>query len=174
MDDVTSPYRLRNYAPSDEATIHLLNNAQIPHVTLFAPGELGRLADQAFRFRVAELHSGEPVGFVLALDQTASYSSLNFQWFKARYPQFVYVDRIVVSDPAQGAGVGRLLYSDLVAAAQEASPILTCEVNIHPPNRRSLDFHERSGFMRVGEQETEGGKKTVALMTKALRSVVIG
>jgi predicted GNAT superfamily acetyltransferase len=42
--------------------------------------------------------------FLLALDQDADYDSPNFRWFSARYPRFVYVDRIVVASAARGRG----------------------------------------------------------------------
>jgi hypothetical protein len=38
----------------------------------------------------------------LAFDQHARYDSPNFLWFGARYPRFVYVDRIVVAASARG------------------------------------------------------------------------
>lgn len=41
---------------------------------------------------------------MLAMDQDADYASPNFQRFRARYPRFVYVDRIVVAQSARGRG----------------------------------------------------------------------
>lgn len=49
-----------------------------------------------------------------------------------------------------------------------SAPVLACEVNLDPPNPRSLEFHRRFGFEQVGMQKTEGGKKTVSLMTKPI------
>ena len=48
------------------------------------------------------------------------------------------------------------------------APVLTCEVNLRPPNEGSIAYHERHGFKRVGTQETEGGSKEVAMMEKRL------
>ncbi len=45
---------------------------------------------------------------------------------------------------------------------------MTCEVNLRPPNAGSLTYHEIHGFVRVATQETEGGRKEVALMEKRL------
>lgn len=45
---------------------------------------------------------------------------------------------------------------------------VTCEVNIRPPNPESLAFHDRQGFVEVGTQETEDGRKTVSLRAKSL------
>lgn len=162
------PYCLRDLVPSDLEAITRMNAAEIPNVSPFAPGELQRLAAQAVYFRVAEAPNGGAVAFLLALDETAVYESLNFKWFKARYPQFTYVDRIVVAASAQSKGLGRLLYSDLRAAVTGRSPWLSCEVNLRPANPKSLLFHQRLGFREVGTQDTEGGKKTVALLAMEL------
>jgi uncharacterized protein len=160
-------FRLRGFLPPDTPAIHRINDEGIPHVTPFAPGELRRLAEQATYFQVAESASEELEGFLLALDETADYASLNFQWFKARYPRFTYVDRIVVRAAAQGKGIGRQLYASLAeSAAARGSPLLACEVNLRPPNPRSLRFHAELRFREVGTQDTEGGKKTVSLMIR--------
>jgi len=45
---------------------------------------------------------------------------------------------------------------------------MTCEVNIRPPNESSMRYHEIHGFRQVASQETEGGKKMVAMMEKVL------
>ncbi len=161
-------FRLRDWNPGDLISIAHINEAEIPHVSLVTAEELRKLADQAFYFRVAESKTGEIAGFVLALNETASYASLNFQWFKARYPRFTYIDRIVVAALYQGLGVGRLFYEDLESIAKAVSPLLTCEVNLRPPNDASLRFHQKFGFRQAGVQDTEGGKKTVALLIKDL------
>jgi len=79
MQPGAGSYRIRDFAPGDSSSIHRINDAEIPNVTPFAEGELQRLADQAVYFGVAESGSGAVVGFLLALDETAAYSSLNFQ-----------------------------------------------------------------------------------------------
>jgi predicted GNAT superfamily acetyltransferase len=48
--------------------------------------------------------------------------------------------------------------------------MLACEVNERPPNPVSMRFHETLGFSSVGRQTTEGGAKTVVMMTKPLSS----
>ena len=158
---------LRNWVPTDAEVVTQINNSEIPSVTVISSSELIELARQAFHFRVAE-QAGKIAGFVLALDEKAVYASLNFQWFRERYPKFSYVDRIVVFSPYQNRGLGRLLYEDLQKVAELRSPILSCEVNIRPPNPGSLNFHHQFSFREVGVQETEGGTKTVSLMIKEL------
>ena len=46
--------------------------------------------------------------------------------------------------------------------------MLTCEVNVAPPNPVSHAFHAAMGFVEVGRQGTEGGAKTVALLARSL------
>jgi predicted GNAT superfamily acetyltransferase len=41
---------------------------------------------------------------------------------------------------------------------------VTCEVNLEPPNPRSLAFHDRLGFVQVGELVTKNDTITVALL----------
>jgi hypothetical protein len=43
---------------------------------------------------------------------------------------------------------------------------MTCEYNLQPQNEISRKFHQRYGFIEVGTQETENGKKTVSLQIK--------
>jgi uncharacterized protein len=150
--------RLRDFTSGDSDTICRINDSEIPNVPSCTPRDLQQLAEQSVYFRIAETDSGEVAGFLLALDES--------QWFKSRYPRFIYIDRVVVSAPFQSQGIGRLLYADVAALAAKRSPLLACEVNLRPANPRSLRFHEGLGFRQVGMQNTENGKKTVALMIK--------
>ena len=74
-------------------TLLELNNAHARELSWLQPEQLEDLIGQAFLAR----RIGTVDAFVLALDQDANYSSPNFQWFRARYSRFVYVDRIVVA-----------------------------------------------------------------------------
>ena len=49
-----------------------------------------------------------------------------------------------------------------------STPWLLCEVNVRPLNAGSLRFHHRIGFTEVGQQDTDGGRKTVSLLAKPL------
>src|SRR5262245_23722099 len=97
------------------------------------------------------------------------FDSLNYRWFLARYPTFVYIDRVVVGPDFQRRGIGRLLYDDLESVARRRAPLLSCEVNLRPLNPGSMAFHEAFGFEEVGQQDTEGGEKRVRLMVKSLQ-----
>jgi uncharacterized protein len=107
--------------------------------------------------------------FLIALDQSSSHDGVNFSWFRARYPRFVYVDRIVVAEVARGQGHARRLYEELITKAREAAhTLLCCEVNVEPPNETSLAFHAAFGFSEVGRATLVGKGKTVAYLIKTL------
>jgi uncharacterized protein len=94
---------------------------------------------------------GVPFGFLIVLDQDASYSSPNFLWFRERLKRFAYIDRVVIEASARGVGHARHLYDAAFAVAREQRhTALCCEVNQSPPNQASDRFHARLGFKPVG------------------------
>ncbi|MBS1270291.1 MAG: hypothetical protein MAG794_01246 [Gammaproteobacteria bacterium] len=159
------PYRIQDIELQPISIIHDMNEQALPHVNSVTTNYFRAQVDNDSYFR-AVYTGGEPVAFLLAMSETADYDSLNFLWFRRHYPRFVYIDRIVVSPSHRRAGVGALLYEDLQKWAHGRTPRLACEVNVKPSNEPSLRFHENLGFVPVGSQETDGGRKTVLLMTK--------
>lgn len=147
--------------------IHEMNEGSVPHVnsvtTTYFRGQVGGKG----YFRCV-YSGGDVAAFLLAMDEGADYDSMNFLWFKARYPRFVYIDRVVVGEGHRRARLGESLYADLVQWSCIRTPMLACEVNLRPSNLPSLRFHEKQGFMPVGTQETDGGRKTVSLMVRKL------
>jgi predicted GNAT superfamily acetyltransferase len=75
---------------------------------------------------------------------------------------------VAVSKDARRQRVASRLYTDFSSTLRGAVDVMTCEVNIRPANDASMHFHLRLGFAQVASQETEGGKKEVALMEKKL------
>ena len=161
---------LRDVAKADLETVHTLNERALPHVNRVSVEWLRQLTRNAPYFRLATREE-TVLGFLLGMTHETDYDSMNFQWFRERYPKFAYIDRIVVAEEARGRGVGQLLYEDICTFGRSFAPVLACEVNIRPPNESSLRFHERFGFEPVGQQDTEGGTKTVRLMTLPLATV---
>ena len=54
---------------------------------------------------------GKPAAFLIALREgLSSYDSENYRWFFKNYPQFLYIDRIVIDKPYRSLGLGRKLY----------------------------------------------------------------
>ena len=159
---------IRNARPDELSQLLALNQANLPHVGSISMRQMQHLHNQATYFRVAELN-GQATGFLIAFEPQADYSSLNFLWFKKRYPDFLYIDRIVIAAEDRRKGMAFALYRDLEDfAIRRQIPLMTCEYNLRPPNDISRRFHQIYGFKEVGTQETENGKKTVSLQVKAV------
>lgn len=156
---------LRPAKATDYTDVLRLNENAVPNVNSISENTLRHLHEQSYLFYVAQDSAGL-AGFLLALSETASYDSPNFRYFKNRYPQFAYVDRIVVSENHRRLGVGQKLYSTLFEEAYVSKPLITCEVNLVPENSVSMIFHEKLGFREVGQQETEQGDKRVSLLAR--------
>lgn len=152
---------------SDLEDILALNEASVPHVNSLTIQEMQWFADHAAYFRVVR-HQGRLAGFLIGLGPGLDYDSPNYRYFCSKHEVFGYVDRVAVAPDAQRLGVASRLYEDYASTLRGFAPVLTCEVNIRPPNEGSLVYHERHGFRRVATQETEGGSKEVALMEKRL------
>lgn len=105
------------------------------------------------------LATPDATAMLIALDQSAVYDSPNFQWFRARYARFVYVDRVIVAASVRGRGTARQLYVALFAAADASLHTrVVCEVNVDPPNPASDAFHASFGFAEVGRATLANGK----------------
>ncbi len=141
-----------------------LNNAHAVELSWLEAERFRHLVVEAFMAR----RIGEAEAFLLAFDQDAAYDSANFLWFRARYPRFVYVDRVVVAARARGRGHARRLYRDLFDHARRAGhDRVVCEVNAIPPNPASRAFHAALGFVEVGSAVIGGGK-TVSYLLREL------
>jgi len=156
----------RGIEPADLSALLAMNNAAVPDVNMLDEAGLARLVDLSAVAAVV-LADGQPQGIMVAMRQGQPYDSLNYRWFTERYEDFLYVDRVIVAAGRRGAGLGRLLYTEVFDHATTRGILrVTCEVNLEPPNPRSLRFHTRLGFAQVGEQYTENGTKRVALLAR--------
>ena len=156
---------IRDVKEQDLEAVLALNEAAVPHVNSIPMAQLETFRQEAAYFRVA-LVDGAVAACLVGLTPDADYGSLNFQWFKARYDDFAYVDRIAVAEYARRLGLGSALYADFEGRFTGRVPRLACEVNLEPPNEVSMAFHRRHGFVQVGTQPADG--KIVALLVKEL------
>jgi predicted GNAT superfamily acetyltransferase len=128
-------------------TLLALNNAHARELSWLEPERLEHLVEQAFLAR--------RIG--------------NLDAFCARYPRFVYVDRIVVASSGRGRGCARRLYRDLFEHAVRAGhERVVCEVNTSPPNPASDAFHAALGFAEVGTASVYDGSRTVRYLSHPL------
>ena len=158
---------ISDIASGDLPEVLALNEASVPHVSSVSDAEMQWLRKHAHYFRVARI-DGQLAGFLIGLRPGLAYTSPNYRWFSEHYDDFGYVDRVAVTRIARRRLVASRLYSDFSSTLQGAVDVMTCEVNLRPANDASMQFHLRQGFAQVASQETEGGKKEVALMEKKL------
>jgi uncharacterized protein len=151
----------------EAAAVLALNNAAVPNVNALTLPELEQIVALAAYYRVAVDAEGV-AGFVICLPSGTDYWSDNYRWFTARYPSFLYLDRVVVAERMRGQGVGAMLYDDMHAFAAQRWPRVTLEVNLRPANPGSVRFHERIGYERVGEREYDAGEHAVAMYARAV------
>lgn len=107
----------------------------------------------------------EAAGFLLGLREGLGfYDSENYIWFSRNYPEFLYIDRVVIDEPFRGIGLGRLFYQAVFNRAKETGVgHVTAEIDTIPYNEASLSFHQVMGFKEVGEQFIRGGSIKVSL-----------
>ena len=151
----------------DLPAILALNESEVPHVGCIDIDRLRWFATHADYFRVAWEYD-RLAGFLIGLRPGSSYTSPNYRWFCNRYADFAYVDRIVIAPHARRLGLAARLYRDFAAAMPASVRRLSCEVNIRPPNERSMRFHINFGFTEVGTLNSDDDSKQVALLMKSL------
>ena len=162
-------YSLRDVEAADLPAVLRLNRVAVPAVNDIGHEQMQWFAEHAAYFRVASSRHGI-LAFLIGLRPGTEYASPNYRWFCDRYEDFGYIDRVAVSVNARRLGLATTLYRDFEASLPNRVPVLTCEVNIRPPNDSSMHFHERNGFVRVATQVIDDGDKEVALRAKALHT----
>ena len=159
---------IRSAEPVDFVSILELNADSVHFLSPLDIRSLAHLHVQAAYHKVIEV-DGRVAAFLLAFREGADYDSPNYAWFSERYESFLYIDRAVVHKDQRRKGYAAALYDDIIGfAAETGVDIITCEVDIQPPNQGSLLFHETYGFKEVGTQWLNSGKKQVSLREKRL------
>ena len=132
-----------------------LNNAAGPAILPLDANRLRQLFESAEYFRVAE-RDGAIAGFLIGFGAHARHDSSNFAWFRERYPDFFYIDRVAVASRRRGGGVGRALYADVQSYAELRYPQLACEVFMEHDSDPARVFHGSFGFHEVGQHVMPG------------------
>ena len=158
---------IRETVAADLPAALALNNGSIPALNELDAPEIERLLGMAALALTAEV-DGQFAGFCITFPPDVEYASLNYDWFSRNYDDFVYLDRIAVDPAFRRYGIGRAFYSNVVERFTGVFPLLLCEVNLRPRNEASLSFHHSIGFREVGQQDTDGGNKTVSLLALTL------
>ena len=151
-----------------DSVLALNNNAGLAILPLDT-ARLQRFFETAEYFRVAE-RDGNLAGFLVGFGSDSDHDSSNFAWFKARYPDFFYIDRIVVASRRRGGGVGRAFYADVQSYAELRYPQLACEVFLEHGADHALLFHGSFGFREVGQHVMSEHDVRAAMLMKSLCS----
>ena len=151
-----------------DSVLALNNNAGLAILPLDS-AKVRRFYETAEYFRVAE-RDGNLAGFLVGFGSGAAHDSSNFAWFGERYPQFFYIDRIVVASRRRGGGVGRAFYADVQSHAELRYPQLACEVFLEQDNDPALLFHGSFGFREVGQRVMPETDVRAAMLMKELCS----
>lgn len=160
-------HSIRNVLAEDLDAVLELNESVVPAVNSVTIEKMHWFSKRAEYFRVATVED-RLAAFLIGLRPGTDYESLNYRWFCDRYDDFAYVDRIAVGGHARRYGLASALYEDFRSSVPSSVGVMTCEVNIRPPNPASMRFHERQGFSQVASLASEDGSKAVALMAKKL------
>lgn len=154
---------IRDAEPRDYDFILNVNEVNVEVLSPMPMERMLWLRDMCDMFVVAEV-DGVAAAFLMAMREGQPYDSENYVWFSRKYPEFLYIDRIVIDEPYRSMGLGRMLYDAVKKrAAQSGLNVVTCEVDTIPYNGPSLKFHEAMGFREVGEQIIRGGAIKVSL-----------
>ena len=141
---------IRDVREHELDSVLALNNAAGPAILPLDAARLRRFYAGADYFRIAE-RDGMLAGFLVGFGPESGHDSSNFRWFRERYPDFFYIDRIVVASRRRGGGVGRALYADVQSHAELRHPVLACEVFLDAESDPALLFHGSFGFHEVGQ-----------------------
>lgn len=108
--------------------------------------------------------------FLIAFDHLSQYDGSNYLWFRQRLDDFLYIDRVIVSEQFRRFGLGRTLYAELFRrAAQLGHSHIACEVNVLPPNPASDIFHQQLGFEEIGRATVTNGNKSVRYLVAPIK-----
>lgn len=158
---------LRPMTEADTYAVLSLNAGSVENTGPLTADRLTELRSMAARADVVEV-DGWVAAFALVLPPDVAYDSPNYAWFRERYgEQFLYLDRVVVSENNRRTGIAGAIY-DAAEADARALGRLACEVNAEPPNEASLAFHSGRGFVEAGRLRHDSGKVT-AMFVKEFR-----
>ena len=156
---------VRDLRVTDLEIVWSINQENVPAVGEETLANLSKIHEQSAIALVAEV-SNQIVGFCMVLLPGADYGSPNYEYFCERLVDFIYLDRVAVTEKFRGMGIGAALYREVEMRAN--AEWFALEVNTKPRNDGSFRFHAREGFVQMEELETRPGKM-VSLMVKKLK-----
>ena len=154
---------LRAMNDADTYAVLSLNASAVEVTGPLDQDRLARLRALAVRADVVEV-DGWVAAFALVLPPGTDYDSANYAWFSERFGEdFLYLDRVVVSQANRRSGIGGMIY-DAAESDAKTRGRLACEVYAEPPNEPSLAFHASRGYVEAGRLSHDSGKVTAMLV----------
>jgi predicted GNAT superfamily acetyltransferase len=158
---------LRPFSNTDKDALIALNDESVAVLSPMDAERFDRLRDLCSLLKVAE-DSGEVAGFLMGFCRGTDYDSANYRWFSAHFGDFLYIDRVVVSNRHRGKGIASRFYTHAIDWSREQGlSCLVAEIDVEPPNQPSLTFHARFGFEEV-DRLTHSPTKIVSLQYLAI------
>ncbi|HEY7042729.1 MAG TPA: GNAT family N-acetyltransferase [Nocardioidaceae bacterium] len=157
--------RIRPVDDADTESVLALNAESVWALAPLDEERLAWLRSMTRHALVCEV-AGQVAGFALAFEPRTAYDSINYAWHAARFPDFLYLDRVAVSTTYRRRGVATALYDEMESQAASHDRMV-CEVNSDPPNEASLAFHRARGYRELGRLVQLDGHEVV-LMEKPL------
>ena len=140
---------IRDLCSDDIPTLWRINEEGLPGTGKVSQEEIADLLALS-ELSIGVYEDGLLTGFVICLLPRTRYGSLNYAWFNENYQDFLYVDRIAVSQNHRNKQIGSHLYERVFKHACELKVPVAAEVSSNPPNPGSMRFHERNNFVEVG------------------------
>ena len=161
---------VRNIEIADLPRVLEINNANTPGVSELTFTELETDLENSLHALSINNEQGEVCAFCITFDPGAPDAGDNHRWFAERYKSFVYLDRIAIDSNHQNRGLGLVLYQAVEQHMLNSGEysLLCCEVNLEPPNPGSLRFHQRIGFIEVGQSIQEYANYRVSYLSKSV------
>ncbi len=163
------PILIRDVREHELDLVVAINNSAGPSILPMDAEKVRFFWEHADYFRVLE-QDDVVTGFLVGFSDQAPHDSPNFRWFRERYDNFLYIDRIVIAAPRRGGGRGRAFYADTMSFAEPRWAKLCCEVFLGIGYDPALLFHGSFGFREVGQQTMDGTELRASMLMKDLCS----
>ena len=134
-----------------------LNQDNVPEVGSTSIEEFNNLVQNS-DFNLCATFEEKIVGFLISFQDTSKTKSFmykikhkNFNEFKNRINNFMYIDRIAIDVDYRNNGLATIFYEHLLEHCLEVDvENLSAEINLLPTkNEPSLKFHEKLQFIQI-------------------------
>ena len=158
---------IRNVKKQDCPNILSLNEKNVEMLLPMDFQQFMYFLERAEVFKVVEI-DGKIVAFLIALRSKVDYNIQVYRWFLQKYPDFIYIDRVVIDEAHRRMGIARKLYEYVFDHSyRQGITTIAAGVEVEPAyNKASIAFHNAMGFIEVGEQHVRSGTVNVSLLVK--------